>query len=347
MSGWRLWLLGSCLLTVLVAAAVALYAPEGMASVAGFAWQRGLQEARSVFRALASIEAAVFFGILAGAFLIDLLALGYRDSALRNILHPDASTRSDLAIFLLDVLGLWRFIVAFSFLLIGYFLGGLASTALAFEWLHGFDSPLVQLAVYLIVLDFLDYWMHRTSHRLSWWWEVHKLHHSATRFNLVTTVRHHPLDIALGELFVAVPMAMIGVPLQDYFIVYLLKSVLGYLQHSMVPWRFGWLGKYVVMSPVDHRIHHSPYPVHWDKQFGHFLILWDRLFGTYYKGSFVNEKIGLSHTDDNRKGIVHDIVAGQLRFLRAFFLRKWSFREGVLTPTEAERIEAARNLSPR
>lgn len=328
-----------------MAAALNAYSPDWLEASFRIAVERGIREVRSFVRGLTSVDAIIFFGILAASFAIDLLALGYRKSAIRNILHPDMSTRSDVFIFLLDVLGLWRFAVAFSFLLIGYFIGGLANTTIAFDWLQRLEMPIVQVLVFLVVLDFLDYWMHRTSHRVSWWWEVHKLHHSATRFNLITTVRHHPLDIALGELFVAIPMAMLGVPLLDFFTVYLLKSVLGYLQHSMVPWRFGWLGRYVVMSPVDHRIHHSPHHVHWDKHFGHFLVIWDRLFGTYYHGSFVNEKIGLSSTDDNEKGIIRDIVVGQLRFLQAFFLRKWSFREGVLEPEEIKQVEEANQAS--
>ena len=134
---------------------------------------------------------------------------------------------------------------------------------------------------------------------------------------------------------------MMGVPLRDYVIISVFTSALGYLQHSMVPWRFGWLGRFVVMSPVDHRIHHSPHPVHWDKHFGHFLISWDRLFGTHYDGSFVNEKLGLLETDDNEKGLIHDVVAGQRRFFRAFFGRRWSMRTGVLTPDEVAAIEEA------
>jgi len=322
-------------------AALEIYFPEFLAGALKSAADRGASEIRDSLGALLSADALVYLAILSGTFVIDLLAMGYDRSAIRNLLRPDASTRSDIFIFLLDLIGIWRFVIAASFLLIGNYLGGWANTNIAFDWLKNLHAPVLQLLVFLVVSDFLDYWMHRTSHRISWWWEVHRLHHSATRFNLVTTIRHHPLDLALGDLFVAIPLAMLGTPIQDYFMIYLVKSVLGYLQHSMVPWRFGLLGRYILVSPVDHRIHHSPHPVHWDKHFGHFLIIWDRMFGTYYEGSFVNEKIGLSETEENRKGLTHDIVQGQLRFLRAFFVRRWSFREGVLARDEINRLEAS------
>ena len=51
--------------------------------------------------------------------------------------------------------------------------------------------------------------------------------------------------------------------------------------------------------------------------------------------------MGLLDSGDNQKGLIHDIVVGQLRFGRAFFLRKWSAREGVLTSEEIDAIEAA------
>lgn len=222
--------------------------------------------------------------------------------------------------------------------MVGYYLGEQLGTTDKFDWLNGLSMP-VQVLAYLLIVDFVDYWMHRTSHRVSWWWEGHKLHHSATNFNLLTSIRHHPIDNALGMAFTAVPMAMIGISPEDYLIVRLLQALMNYLQHSMLPWRFGFLGRYLLMSPIDHRIHHSPYPVHWDKNFGHYLIIWDRLFGTYYAGDFVNERVGLSDTGDNRKGFLYDLYQGQVAFLRALTRRKWSFRTGVLSPTQLRDLE--------
>ena len=85
-----------------------------------------------------------------------------------------------------------------------------------------------------------------------------------------------------------------------------------------------------------HRIHHSPYPEHWDKHFGHFLIIWDRMFGTYYKGDFINDRVGLSKTTDNEKGLIYDLIMGQINFFKAFFMRKWNFREGVMTEEQIQ-----------
>src|SRR5262249_38792003 len=53
-----------------------------------------------------------------------------------------------------------------------------------------------------------------------------------------------------------------------------------HLQHSHV-WipASGPLGR-VIFSPAHHQIHHSDNPIHYDKNFGCCLSLWDWLFGT-------------------------------------------------------------------
>ena len=50
--------------------------------------------------------------------------------------------------------------------------------------------------------------------------------------------------------------------------------------HSPIRLHLGVLGRYIVDNRV-HRIHHSLEPAHFDKNFGMFTTLWDRLFGTY------------------------------------------------------------------
>lgn len=52
------------------------------------------------------------------------------------------------------------------------------------------------------------------------------------------------------------------------------------LRHSHVWISWGpWL-EHVFISPAQHQIHHSNDPVHFDRNMGAFLAIWDRLFGT-------------------------------------------------------------------
>jgi sterol desaturase/sphingolipid hydroxylase (fatty acid hydroxylase superfamily) len=56
--------------------------------------------------------------------------------------------------------------------------------ALRMEGVHPFNldallsgfHPLAVFLLYLVVLDFADYWFHRAQHRFRWWWALHSLH---------------------------------------------------------------------------------------------------------------------------------------------------------------------------
>jgi len=40
------------------------------------------------------------------------------------------------------------------------------------------SRPLLSFFVYLVILDFAEYWRHRLSHTWRWWWALHAIHHS-------------------------------------------------------------------------------------------------------------------------------------------------------------------------
>src|SRR5258708_22822339 len=44
--------------------------------------------------------------------------------------------------------------------------------------------------------------------------------------------------------------------------------------------KLGWL-EYVLVTPSHHRVHHASNPKYLDKNMGMFLIIWDKLFGTF------------------------------------------------------------------
>jgi hypothetical protein len=46
--------------------------------------------------------------------------------------------------------------------------------------------------------------------------------------------------------------------------------------------KLGWLDK-IFNTPSVHRVHHGSNKKYLDKNYGGFLIIWDRLFGTYQK----------------------------------------------------------------
>ncbi|HKP78572.1 MAG TPA: sterol desaturase family protein [Phenylobacterium sp.] len=143
----------------------------------------------------------------------------------------------------------------------------------------------------------LAYWCdHALSHRVPFLWEFHKVHHTAERLSPLTNARVHPVDSLVFANFVAVYTGLTTGFLAFLFgqgakgftigganaigIAFLFAIV--HLQHSHFWIAFtGPLGR-VFLSPAHHQIHHSDDPVHFNKNFGSCLSVWDWMFGTLH-----------------------------------------------------------------
>jgi len=73
------------------------------------------------------------------------------------------------------------------------------------------DVPIVSFLIYLVVLDFVDYWLHRGQHRFRWWWALHALHHSQQKMSFWTDDRNHLLDDVIIDGAKALIALFIGV----------------------------------------------------------------------------------------------------------------------------------------
>jgi sterol desaturase/sphingolipid hydroxylase (fatty acid hydroxylase superfamily) len=172
---------------------------------------------------------------------------------------------------------------------------------LRFDGVHPFNlealvpglAPAASFVLYLVVLDFFDYWFHRAQHRFNWWWGLHSLHHSQRDMNLWSDNRNHLLDDLLRDAFLAVIALAIGVAPSQYVLLVSLKRCLESLQHANVRIHFGWLGERLLVSPRFHRTHHAIGIGHESHgkgtlggcNFGVLLPVWDLLFGTAHFAS--------------------------------------------------------------
>jgi hypothetical protein len=50
--------------------------------------------------------------------------------------------------------------------------------------------------------------------------------------------------------------------------------------HTKLIDKMGWL-EYIFVTPSHHRVHHASNPKYLDKNMGMFLIIWDKMFGTF------------------------------------------------------------------
>lgn len=263
-----------------------LYEVSGLNS---FTWQGALE----------------FVGVALLVFVIELVAVGWNKSSLKKIITFDKSAKSDFAIWLIETLSLFN-ILAFLFSLgTCYFLVGIIQKSFQLNLIGQIENGYLQFAIVFVLSDLKEYIKHVAFHRFGPLWAVHEFHHAATSFTILTAYRFHFLQTSIGMFFDVVPFVLLGAPIQTIVGVVLLRQIHGMLIHSNITHSWGFLGKYILVSPIAHRIHHSVNKEHYDKNFGGTFIFWDRLFGTYCPPTDVPE-IGIPDNPYHSKSIFHD-----------------------------------------
>jgi sterol desaturase/sphingolipid hydroxylase (fatty acid hydroxylase superfamily) len=142
-------------------------------------------------------------------------------------------------------------------------------------------QPLWLQAIEAFVLaDFIFYWTHRLFHTTRFW-PFHAVHHSSARLDWLSSMRFHPVNDIASRVVQAVPLVLLGFAPVAVVCVIPVVVVFIVVTHADVPWTWGPL-KHVLVSPVYHHWHHSSEPQALDKNFAGVLVLWDRMFGTWY-----------------------------------------------------------------
>lgn len=130
-----------------------------------------------------------------------------------------------------------------------------------------------------LLADFIYYWFHRVSHDWKPLWALHLIHHSSLLMNLTTAYRLNWLSAIVSPILF-MPLAVLGFPTDFIVLSYAINLLYQFFLHTEVVGKLGWL-EGLINTPSAHRVHHGSNPLYIDKNFGGFLIIWDRLFGTY------------------------------------------------------------------
>ncbi|MGB2129270.1 MAG: sterol desaturase family protein [Flavicella sp.] len=167
--------------------------------------------------------------------------------------------------------------------------------------------------VLTLISDFLTFLVHYACHKVRFLWEFHKIHHSATSMNPFTQYRLHPVELILNNVKSIIVFGLVT-GLFDYLSnqqvdkwTYLgvnAFSLLFYtwganLRHSHVKLRFFNFLEYIFISPLQHQVHHSDNPKHFDKNMGSRLAIWDWMFGTLVRSNQTDKLVfGLGEKDN-------------------------------------------------
>ncbi len=158
----------------------------------------------------------------------------------------------------------------------------------------------------MLIAAFGDYWAHRLSHTLPWWWKLHAVHHAPHRMVALNNLRLHPLDLALKNLAALFPLLLLGFSPLVLAVVGAAKAINVAFQHADLDLRHGWLN-YVISTNSVHRWHHSARAQEGNTNYGGVLVVFDLVFGSFFlpPESDEPEEMGLF---EERAYPVHEVV---------------------------------------
>jgi sterol desaturase/sphingolipid hydroxylase (fatty acid hydroxylase superfamily) len=147
------------------------------------------------------------------------------------------------------------------------------------------DWPMaLQLLVFFVVLDFVQWFTHILLHKHPALWKFHQVHHSVKEMGFAAHMRYHWMENVLYK-----PLKTFGVMIlggfepEQAYLVHFAAITIGHLNHANLKLTWGPL-KYVLNNPVMHLYHHA-YTLpkgSYGVNFGISLSVWDYLFGTTY-----------------------------------------------------------------
>ncbi len=159
--------------------------------------------------------------------------------------------------------------------------GWLSETLGSSLWPQSWPLP-VQVFAALAIAELGLYAVHRLCHEHATFWRFHMVHHSPKRLYWLNAGRDHPLGVLLFVLAGSTPLILLGTSPEVMTYFFIIEAIHGLFQHANIQLRFGVLN-YIFSTAALHRWHHSASTVEANHNYGQTLIIWDLLFGTYYR----------------------------------------------------------------
>lgn len=184
--------------------------------------------------------------------------------------YDDANARGSLGVVLLNTFVRVVLAIAIPFTLY-----------LALQPHAVFSIPVTwwSFGVLFLIQEFIWYLAHALGHRTGLFWAFHHVHHSSEEMNFSVAARGFVFD-DMARIVMAGGVALLGFRFEQYIMMVLVLDFIGIFSHSSAIGKLGWLEKWLI-TPANHRVHHAINDQYIDKNYGHILTLYDRLFGTF------------------------------------------------------------------
>jgi sterol desaturase/sphingolipid hydroxylase (fatty acid hydroxylase superfamily) len=225
-------------------------------------------EQRPLERMAILVGGLLFFWILEGA--IPVFSLRYRTTKLNHAAVNFAFTVIHLIIHSLLAI----FIVRLSDWCQSHSFGIVHWTKANIGW---------SVLIGVLALDFSSWWVHWVMHRQPLLWRFHLIHHSDSKVDVTTGLRHHPGDSLLRGVFFILFIFISGAPMYAVMIYQTLVVAFTAFTHANISLPVAidkWLS-YLLISPNMHKVHHHRLQPYTDSNYGAIFSIWDRLLGTF------------------------------------------------------------------
>jgi sterol desaturase/sphingolipid hydroxylase (fatty acid hydroxylase superfamily) len=141
-------------------------------------------------------------------------------------------------------------------------------------------DPVVYWIALLLAQDFLFYILHYVDHYCRLFWAVHVTHHSSEHYNFSVGFRSSVFQ-PMYRFIYFIPLAWLGFRPMDIMGMYALTQIWGIFVHTETIGKLHPVIEFLFVTPSHHRVHHASNAIYLDKNMGMFLIIWDRIFGTF------------------------------------------------------------------
>lgn len=155
--------------------------------------------------------------------------------------------------------------------------------------------------IYIVLVDLLDYWMHRALHT-QWFWHQHAWHHTPKVIYWISGLRTSPGQIVIRIIPSTIFAAFISfeqfINLSVFFLVFFTLSQHFIHSNRRIPCE--QVIERFFVTPRYHMVHHSVDQKYSDTNFAQ-IFVWDKLFGTYTDPASVPEDTpsGLNYENTN------------------------------------------------
>ena len=144
----------------------------------------------------------------------------------------------------------------------------------------------------ILFLDVIQYASHYLSHKVPLLWRFHRLHHSDSKVDALTTLLHHPLEVALSFFMIVLAAVMFDVPtiaITCYSAIFGVHAAFTHINYEL-PEKIDRVLSWFFVTPNFHRLHHSLDLKEGNSNFSAIFSFPDHIFKTVYRAKIISVK---------------------------------------------------------